>query len=99
MSTVATPPHPTCLTDTPSPKETAVPRILVSLATYNERENLPPLIAEIQKFLLDAHILVIDDNSPDGTGTVADELAAKDSRIRVLHRPGKLGLGTALMAA
>jgi dolichol-phosphate mannosyltransferase len=99
MSTVATPPDPTRQTDTSSSKAMAVPRILVSLATYNERENLPPLIAEIQKILPDAHILVIDDNSPDGTGKVADELAANDSRIRVLHRPGKLGLGTALMAA
>ena len=78
---------------------TRPPRILISLATYNERDNLAPLIHEIQSYLPGAHIFVIDDNSPDGTGNLADELAASDHRIRVLHRPGKLGLGTALMAA
>lgn len=75
------------------------PRILVSLATYNEKDNLGPLIREIRSVLPQADILVIDDNSPDGTGQLADELAAADSRIHVLHRPGKLGLGTALIAA
>jgi dolichol-phosphate mannosyltransferase len=74
-------------------------RILVSLATYNEHDNLKPLIAEIHAVLPAADVLVIDDNSPDGTGRLADELAATDSRIHVLHRPGKLGLGTALLAA
>jgi dolichol-phosphate mannosyltransferase len=76
-----------------------VPRLLVSLATYNERGNLQPLIEEIHRYLPQADILVVDDNSPDGTGKLADELAAKDSRIRVLHRPGKLGLGTAMLRA
>lgn len=74
-------------------------RLLVSLATYNERDNLAPLIAEILAVVPAAHVLVIDDNSPDGTGALADELAANDARIRVLHRPGKLGLGTALLTA
>ncbi len=76
-----------------------VGRILVSLATYNERDNLAPLIREIHDFVPAAKILVIDDNSPDGTGRLADELADGDSRIHVLHRPGKLGLGTATLAA
>ena len=75
------------------------PRILVSLATYNEAANIANLIAEIHKFVPHAHILVIDDNSPDGTGKIADDLAARDSRLHVLHRPGKLGLGTATLAA
>lgn len=75
------------------------PRLLVSLATYNERENLPKLIEEIHAVLPHADVLVIDDNSPDGTGKLADELKAKDPRIEVLHRPGKLGLGTATLAA
>ncbi|MCU0705382.1 MAG: polyprenol monophosphomannose synthase [Fimbriiglobus sp.] len=75
------------------------PRLLVSLATYNERDNLPPLIADIHAHAPHADILVIDDNSPDGTGRLADELAAADSRIKVMHRPGKLGLGTATLAA
>jgi dolichol-phosphate mannosyltransferase len=81
------------------PATTAAPRVLVSLATYNERDNLGPLIQEIRKYLPDSHILVVDDNSPDGTGKLADELAAADPRIHVLHRPGKLGLGTATLAA
>jgi dolichol-phosphate mannosyltransferase len=75
------------------------PRFLVSLATYNERENLAPLLQEIQQALPVADVLVVDDNSPDGTGRIADELAAADPRIHVLHRPGKLGLGTAVLAA
>jgi dolichol-phosphate mannosyltransferase len=75
------------------------PRILVSLATYNEAGNLLPLIEEIHRSVPAADVLVIDDNSPDGTGRLADELAAKDPRVHVLHRPGKLGLGTATLAA
>jgi dolichol-phosphate mannosyltransferase len=78
---------------------TREPRLLVSLATYNEAGNLVPLIEEIHRYVPTADVLVIDDNSPDGTGRLADELAAKDPRVRVLHRPGKLGLGTALLAA
>jgi dolichol-phosphate mannosyltransferase len=77
----------------------APPRILVSLATYNERDNLAPLIWEVQKTLPSAEVLVIDDNSPDGTGRLADELAARNPHVHVLHRPGKLGLGTAILAA
>jgi dolichol-phosphate mannosyltransferase len=57
------------------------------------------LLAEIHAAVPAAHVLVIDDNSPDGTGRLADELAARDRRVRVLHRPGKLGLGTAMLAA
>jgi dolichol-phosphate mannosyltransferase len=72
--------------------------LLVSLATYNERENLAPLLQEIHKEVPFADILVIDDNSPDGTGRLADELSAADPRIHVLHRAGKLGLGTAILA-
>ncbi|MFO0969001.1 MAG: polyprenol monophosphomannose synthase [Gemmataceae bacterium] len=73
-------------------------RILVSIATYNERDNLRPLIEEIHRFVPQADVLVIDDNSPDGTGRLADEMAGADPRIRVLHRAGKLGLGTAILA-
>src|SRR5205085_2435456 len=80
----------------PSPPS---PRTLVSLATYNERDNLAPLVEEIHKALPGADVLVIDDNSPDGTGRLADELAARDPRVQVLHRPGKLGLGTAILTA
>jgi dolichol-phosphate mannosyltransferase len=73
-------------------------RILVSLATYNERDNLAPLLAEIHKIVPAADLLVIDDNSPDGTGRLADELAADNPHLHVLHRSGKLGLGTAILA-
>src|ERR1700738_2274601 len=74
-------------------------RILASLATYNERDNLAALIHEIHAVVPQADVLVIDDNSPDGTGKLADELADQDARIHVLHRAGKLGLGTAILAA
>jgi dolichol-phosphate mannosyltransferase len=74
------------------------PRILVTLCTYNERENVGLLVPEIRCALPQADVLVIDDNSPDGTGGLADELAAADARIRVLHRPGKQGLGSAILA-
>ncbi|HEX3150481.1 MAG TPA: polyprenol monophosphomannose synthase [Gemmataceae bacterium] len=75
------------------------PQLLVSVATYNERDNISRLIDEIHQFAPQADILVVDDNSPDGTGRVVDEMAAKDSRIKAYHRPGKLGLGTAIVAA
>jgi dolichol-phosphate mannosyltransferase len=72
--------------------------LLVTLCTYNECENLPALIPEIWKFAPRADILVVDDNSPDGTGKIADEWAARDPRVHVLHRAGKMGLGTATLA-
>jgi dolichol-phosphate mannosyltransferase len=74
------------------------PRVLISLATYNELENLPKLLQEIQAVVPTADILVTDDNSPDGTGKLADEMAAADPHIHVQHRTGKLGLGTAILA-
>ena len=73
-------------------------RLLVLIPTYNERENLPrivPLVLEQHKSI---EILVIDDASPDGTGRLADELAAAEPRVHVLHRAGKLGLGPAYLA-
>jgi dolichol-phosphate mannosyltransferase len=71
---------------------------LITLATYNEIENLPRLLDEILAAAPDADVLVIDDNSPDGTGTWCVEKAAVEPRLRCLHRPGKLGLGTATIA-
>jgi dolichol-phosphate mannosyltransferase len=77
----------------------AVPRVTVCLPTYNERENLEPMVAALRDVLPpDARILVIDDASPDGTGALADELAAADDRIAVLHRERKEGLGPAYVA-
>ena len=70
-------------------------RALVIIPTYNERENLSELLRRIFAQGLPVEVLIIDDNSPDGTGTLADELKAADPRIHVLHRPGKMGLGSA----
>ena len=76
-----------------------MPRILVALATYNEIENLPGLVDRILLVLPDADILVVDDNSPDGTGRWCDEQAKNEPRLRCLHRPSKQGLGSATLAA
>jgi dolichol-phosphate mannosyltransferase len=73
-------------------------RILICIATYNERDNLKPLIEGIHVAVPAADVLVVDDNSPDGTGRLADEMATADKRIHTLHRAGKLGLGTAVLA-
>ena len=73
-------------------------KTLVTLATYNEIENLPELVQEIFRHAPQADVLVIDDNSPDGTGRWCDAQAADEPRLRCLHREGKLGLGTATLA-
>lgn len=71
---------------------------LIVIATYNERENLPRLLEEIAEYAPLADILVIDDNSPDGTGEWCEERARDNPQLKCLHRAGKLGLGTATMA-
>ena len=68
----------------------------IVIPTYNEAANLDLLISKILELHPDFHIVVVDDNSPDGTGEMADKLAQKDKRVEVIHRPAKLGLGTAL---
>jgi glycosyltransferase involved in cell wall biosynthesis len=73
-------------------------RAALVLPTYNERENLAAMVAAIQALPTPIHIIVVDDNSPDGTGAIADELAARLPAIEVIHRAGKLGLGTAYAA-
>jgi dolichol-phosphate mannosyltransferase len=73
-------------------------RTLVALATFNEIENLPALVDEILRVLPDADVLVIDDNSPDGTGLWCDERSATEPRLHCLHRPSKQGLGSATLA-
>jgi glycosyltransferase involved in cell wall biosynthesis len=70
----------------------------IVIPTYNERGNLVELVGQILDLDIRAHVLVVDDNSPDGTGDLADDLAARNRRVRVIHRPGKLGLGTAYIA-
>jgi dolichol-phosphate mannosyltransferase len=72
--------------------------VLVIVPTYNERENLPQIVKAVHEHLAEADILVVDDNSPDGTGALADELAGQDRQLHVLHRAGKQGLGTAYIA-
>jgi dolichol-phosphate mannosyltransferase len=74
-------------------------RTLIVTPTYNEHDNLPKFVRAVRGALPSADILVVDDNSPDGTGRLADDLSAKDPRVRVLHRAGKLGLGTAYIEA
>ena len=73
-------------------------RVLVIIPTYQERESLPLIVARLRKAVPAAHVLVADDNSPDGTGKIADELAASDDHLHVLHRPAKKGLGAAYVA-
>lgn len=76
-----------------------VPDTLVVLPTYCERENLERMIVMLLELPLELGVIVVDDNSPDGTGRIADELAGKNAgRVLVLHRAGKLGLGTAYRA-
>ncbi|HEY5515529.1 MAG TPA: glycosyltransferase, partial [Pengzhenrongella sp.] len=77
------------------------PRVLVVIPTYDERENLPTALERLRANVPHADLLVVDDGSPDGTGELAEEIAAHDAEvtgrtaIHVLHRTGKLGLGTA----
>ena len=73
-------------------------RIIVVTPTYNEAENLPKLVSALFALPLDLNLLVVDDNSPDGTGQIADGLAGSDERVQVLHRAGKLGLRSAYLA-
>lgn len=73
-------------------------KTLIIIPTYNEIENLQSLLTGIFSYAPETHILIVDDNSPDGTGKLADEMSAEDSRISVMHRTGKLGLGTAYIA-
>ncbi|PRX45038.1 dolichol-phosphate mannosyltransferase [Prauserella shujinwangii] len=72
--------------------------VLVIIPTYNERENLTPLVQRLHATLPQVDVLVVDDGSPDGTGELADELAAADDRVHVLHRTEKAGLGAAYIA-
>jgi dolichol-phosphate mannosyltransferase len=73
-------------------------RILVIVPTYNERDNIETIIDRVLQSVPDANVLVADDGSPDGTGKIADELAMSDSRVHVLHRTEKAGLGAAYIA-
>src|SRR6185295_18759182 len=74
-------------------------KALIITPTYEERENLPVFVESVLRVVPGAHVMVVDDASPDGTGELAEELAKKDERVRVMHRPRKLGLGTAYVEA
>ena len=71
---------------------------LIIVPTYNERENLPRMVEKLLSLPVAVDVLVVDDNSPDGTGKLADELAARHSQVHVLHRTEKNGLGRAYIA-
>jgi dolichol-phosphate mannosyltransferase len=73
-------------------------KTLIIIPTYNEKENLPSLVEAIFSYAPKTDILIVDDNSPDGTGNLADEIHEQDPRVLVMHREGKLGLGTAYIA-
>jgi dolichol-phosphate mannosyltransferase len=85
------------VTSTEPPADRLGP-VAVIIPTYNERDNLEPIVGRVRAALPAAHVLVVDDNSPDGTGEIADKLAAVDPHVHVLHRAGKSGLGTAYIA-
>ncbi|GAA1797807.1 polyprenol monophosphomannose synthase [Planosporangium flavigriseum] len=88
---------------TNTPQESAggypgVGRVLVVIPTYNESDNIRVIVDRVRRAAPAVDVLIADDNSPDGTGAIADELAAADPQIHVLHRPGKQGLGAAYIA-
>ena len=76
-----------------------MPRTLIVTPTYNEKDNLQRFVDAVRGALPDADLMVVDDNSPDGTGAIADAIAQKDDHVTVMHRAGKLGLGTAYIQA
>jgi len=79
-------------------RDAAAGRVLIVMPTYNERQNLEIMAGRIRESVPDADLLVVDDNSPDGTGDLADKLAEADQRVQVMHRTEKAGLGRAYVA-
>ena len=71
---------------------------IIIIPTYNEKENVESVAAAVFKACPEANILIVDDNSPDGTGQIADQMSSRDDRVQVMHRPGKQGLGRAYIA-
>lgn len=74
-----------------------MPNTLVLIPTYNERDNVESIVGRVLESVLTSHVLIIDDSSPDGTGAIADAIAARDDRVHVLHRVEKSGLGDAYL--
>ena len=81
-----------------SPEAGELAPVLVIIPTYNERDNIESIVSRVHQNNPQVHVLVADDNSPDGTGEIADKLAAEDDRVKVMHRAGKQGLGAAYIA-
>jgi dolichol-phosphate mannosyltransferase len=96
-TTTASPPSPAPTDVSPAPNDAPRPGVWIVLPTYDEAENIGPISAAILAALPDVTLLVVDDGSPDGTGRLADDLAAVDPRIRVRHRAAKQGLGRAYL--
>ncbi|APU14996.1 MULTISPECIES: polyprenol monophosphomannose synthase [Actinoalloteichus] len=89
------------MAEQPAEHESQAPgldKVLVVIPTYDERENIGPIVARLHAALPTAEVLVVDDGSPDGTGELADEMAAEDPRVHVMHRTEKAGLGAAYVA-
>lgn len=84
--------------DRPEPTFADLGKMLVVVPTYNEAQTIEPVVVRLRAAVPESHLLIADDNSPDGTGELADRLAAADDHIHVLHRPGKQGLGAAYIA-
>ncbi len=80
------------------PADQPLGRVLVVVPTYNEAPNLERIVGRVRAAVPDAEVLVADDNSPDGTGELADRITAADDHVHVMHRPGKGGLGAAYLA-
>ena len=95
VSPFPTPAHPT---SSPTPVPPMPARNLVVIPTYDEIENLESIVTRTLQVHTSLDVLVVDDNSPDGTGALADRIAARTGRVHVLHRAGKEGLGAAYLA-
>src|ERR1700744_3740333 len=79
-------------------RDVAAGRVVIVMPTYNERQNLEIIAGRVRESVPDADLLIVDDNSPDGTGDLADKLAEADPHVQVLHRTEKAGLGRAYVA-
>jgi dolichol-phosphate mannosyltransferase len=79
-------------------EDRGIGRVAVIMPTFNERDNIETMVGRVRRAVPDADVLIVDDNSPDGTGEVADKLAEEDDHVEVLHRSGKAGLGVAYIA-
>jgi dolichol-phosphate mannosyltransferase len=86
------------VTSSPGDRASSTGPVAVIIPTYNERDNIEIITSRVRGAVPGAHVLIVDDNSPDGTGELADKLAGEDPHVHVLHRAGKAGLGAAYIA-